>query len=190
MDRTVTNSRSFANPLHAILLAFPVALYPAALLTDITYLNTAEIQWSNFSSWLIAGADLFAGLVLASALLAIFFGRARHAKGRGTLYLIVIAAMFGLGVLNAFQHARDGWHSVGTLGLNFGALPPEPSATRMSPLGSTSVCRGIFRSCAMAETVYPSGTMGSSSPHPSGVGISIAGTRASFCSGSSGRSPV
>jgi uncharacterized membrane protein len=33
------------------------------------------------------------------------------------LYLIVIAAMFGLGVLNAFQHARDGWHSVGTLGL-------------------------------------------------------------------------
>ena len=57
MDRTVTNSRSFANPLHAILLAFPVALYPAALLTDITYLNTAEIQWSNFSSWLIAGAD-------------------------------------------------------------------------------------------------------------------------------------
>ena len=99
MDRTVTNSRSFANPLHAILLAFPVALYPAALLTDITYLNTAEIQWSNFSSWLIAGADLFAGLVLASALLALFFGRARHAKGRGTLYLIVIAAMFGLGVL-------------------------------------------------------------------------------------------
>ena len=117
MDRTVTNSRSFANPLHAILLAFPVALYPAALLTDITYLNTAEIQWSNFSSWLIAGADLFAGLVLASALLALFFGRARHAKGRGTLYLIVIAAMCGLGVLNAFQHAREGWHSVGTLGL-------------------------------------------------------------------------
>ena len=65
MDRTVTHSRSFANPLHAILLAFPVALYPAALLTDITYLNTAEIQWTNFSSWL----------------------------------------------------ARDGWHSVGTLGL-------------------------------------------------------------------------
>ena len=65
---------------------------------------------------------VFAGLVLASALLAIFFGRARHAKGRGTLYLIVIAAMFGLGVLNAFQHARDGWHSVGTLGLMLSIL--------------------------------------------------------------------
>ena len=117
MDRTVTHSRSFANPLHAILLAFPVALYPAALLTDITYLNTAEIQWTNFSSWLIAGADLFAGLVLAWALLGLFFGRARHARLRGIIYLIVVTAMFVLGVLNAFQHARDGWHSVGTFGL-------------------------------------------------------------------------
>lgn len=117
MDRTVNHSRSFANPLHAILLAFPVALYPAALLTDITYLNTAEVQWTNFSSWLIAGADLFAGLVLAWALIGLFVGRARHAKGRGILYLIVVAAMFILGMVNAFQHARDGWHSVGTFGL-------------------------------------------------------------------------
>lgn len=117
MDRTVTPSRPFANPVHAILLAFPVALYPAALLTDITYINTAEVQWTNFSSWLIAGADLFAGLVLGWAVLSRFFGGARHAGGRGTIYLIVVAAMFLLGVLNAFQHARDGWHSVGTMGL-------------------------------------------------------------------------
>ena len=67
MDQTLPHSRSFSSPLHAILLAFPVALYPAALVTDITYLNTAVIQWTNFSSWLIAGADLFAGIVLAWA---------------------------------------------------------------------------------------------------------------------------
>ena len=122
MDRTATQSRHFANPLHAILLAFPGALYPSALLTDITYLKTAEIQWTNFSSWLIAGADFFAGLVLAWALIGMVVGRARHTKGRRTLYLIVVAAMFALGVLNAFQHARDGWHSVGTLGLALSVL--------------------------------------------------------------------
>ena len=122
MDRTAMQSRTFANPLHAILLAFPVALYPSALLTDITYLNTAEIQWTNFSSWLIAGADFFAGLVLAWGLVGMVVGRARHTKGRRTLYLIVVAAMFALGVLNAFQHARDGWHSVGTLGLALSVL--------------------------------------------------------------------
>src|SRR5690606_16367776 len=31
------------HPLHAILLAFPIALFSAALATDITYLNSAEI---------------------------------------------------------------------------------------------------------------------------------------------------
>jgi uncharacterized membrane protein len=36
-------------PLHALLLAFPVALFASALLSDITYLKSAEIQWSNFS---------------------------------------------------------------------------------------------------------------------------------------------
>ena len=117
MNRTVIHPRSFAKPLHAILLAFPVALYPSALLSDITYLNTAEIQWSNFSSWLIAGADFFAGLVLAWSIIGLFAGRAKHARGGGTLYLGVVAVMFAAGVLNAFQHARDGWHSVGTLGL-------------------------------------------------------------------------
>ena len=117
MDAIVTRSRSFANPLHAILLAFPVALFPAALLADLAYLETAEIQWANFASWLIAGADLFAGIVLASALLAFFFGRARHARTRGIFYLVLVFAMFVVGVVNAFQHARDGWHSVQTAGL-------------------------------------------------------------------------
>jgi len=122
VDHTATSTRPFLHPLHAILLAFPVALYPSALLTDITYLNTAVIQWTNFSSWLIAGADFFAGLVLACALAGLFFGRARHARGRGLTYLVIVAAMFVAGVVNAFQHARDGWHSVGTLGLALSIL--------------------------------------------------------------------
>lgn len=114
MAETLARTRSFTNPIHAILLAFPVALYPAALLSDITYLNTAVIQWTNFSSWLIAGADVSAGLVLAWALVSQFLGRTRQ---RGWAYVIVVALMFIAGVLNAFQHARDGWHSVGTFGL-------------------------------------------------------------------------
>ncbi|GGD55340.1 hypothetical protein GRI62_03490 [Erythrobacter arachoides] len=111
-----------ASPIHAILLAFPVALYPAALVSDIAYLQTAVVQWTNFSQWLIAGADLFAGLLLAWALIAFFFGPgrrmgARGARGRSLLYLIVVASMFVTGFVNALQHAKDGWHSVGTAGL-------------------------------------------------------------------------
>ncbi len=122
MDGHAVNARSFANPLHAILLAFPVALYPSALLSDMTYYNTAVIQWTNFSSWLIAGANVFAGLVLAWALVSFFFGRAKHARGPGLLYLGVVAAMFVLGVWNSFHHARDGWHSVGEVGIALSVL--------------------------------------------------------------------
>lgn len=106
-----------ASPLHAILLAFPVALYPSALISDITYLQTSVVQWTNFSQWLIAGADLFAGLLLAWALVSFFFGRARYDRKRSGLYLLVIAAMFVVGFINALQHSKDGWASVGTAGV-------------------------------------------------------------------------
>lgn len=107
-------ARARTGPLHAILLAFPVALYPSALLCDITYLRSAEMQWSNFAAWLIAGADVFAGLLIIVALVR--FVRGGRA-GRDLLYLLAIAAMFVAGVVNAFKHSQDGWSSVGTLGL-------------------------------------------------------------------------
>ena len=106
-----------ASPIHAILIAFPVALYPAALISDVTYLRTSVIQWTNFSQWLIAGADVFAGLLFAWALVSVFFGRARGARGRGTFYLVIVAVMFVVGVINAFQHSKDGWASVGSAGV-------------------------------------------------------------------------
>ena len=117
MQDNPVRAAPLASPIHAILLAFPVALYPSGLIADITYLNTAVVQWTNFAQWLIAGADLFAGLLLAWALASFFFGRGRAARGRSTLYLIVVAAMFVTGVMNALQHSKDGWASVGTAGV-------------------------------------------------------------------------
>ena len=46
-------------PLHATLLAGSVPLFLGALLSDVAYYQTYQIQWSNFASWLIAGAELF-----------------------------------------------------------------------------------------------------------------------------------
>lgn len=108
---------TFLHPLHAILLAFPVALFTAALATDITYLNTAVIQWSNFSSWLIAGALLFGAPVLLWAIIALIKPRAAGLRGRALIYFAVVALMWALGFLNALKHSSDGWSSVGTLGL-------------------------------------------------------------------------
>jgi uncharacterized membrane protein len=110
-------SRLGPHPLHALLLAFPVALFPAALLTDITYLNTAEIQWTNFSAWLNVGALLFGGPVLFWAFVNTMRLRRSPVHRRALAYFLVVAAMWILGLVNAFKHSGDGWSSVGTGGL-------------------------------------------------------------------------
>ncbi|MBA4805444.1 MAG: hypothetical protein H2038_12415 [Brevundimonas sp.] len=113
----MTAIRRTGTALHRILLAFPTALFPAAMITDIAYLRTAQIQWSNFSAWLITGGLVFGGLVLVWSLaeLALAFrtaGRAIHA-----IYAGLLAAMCLLGLVDAFKHSQDAWSSVGTFGL-------------------------------------------------------------------------
>ena len=104
------------HPLHAILLAFPIALFSAALVSDITYLNTAEIQWTNFSAWLITGGLVFGAPALLWALILLI--RRGSTGGRDTLvYFLLAAVMWIAALINAFQHSRDAWSSVGTTGL-------------------------------------------------------------------------
>ncbi|WP_041391724.1 DUF2231 domain-containing protein [Sphingobium sp. SYK-6] len=111
------------HPLHAILLSFPVAMFSGALLSDLAYLKTAEIQWSNFSAWLITGAMLGGTGALVWAALSFVLGK-RRAPGRPRAlgYLLILAAMWILGLINAFQHSRDGWSSVGGAGLALSIL--------------------------------------------------------------------
>lgn len=117
MPQAQWSVRRILHTVHALLLGFPVALFAAALVTDITYLNTAHIQWTNFSSWLIAGALVFGGGVIVCALLAVFLDGRRTSRRFHLVYVAVIAVMWIVGLINAFQHSRDGWSSVGTEGL-------------------------------------------------------------------------
>lgn len=93
------------HPLHAILLAFPFPLFLGALVSDIAYWNTFQIQWANFSSWLIAGGLLGGGFALLWALIDLV----RFRTGQIFLYFIVLLAMWVLGLVNALVHAKDAW---------------------------------------------------------------------------------
>ena len=106
------------HPVHAILLGFPIALFSSALVADVAYLRTAEIQWTNFSAWLISGALLIGGLLLAWALISLVIGwRSEGQRTRRLLYVFILAAMLALGLVNIFKHSMDAWSSVETLGL-------------------------------------------------------------------------
>lgn len=100
-------SRYTPNPLHATLLAGTVPLFLGALLSDIAYFRSYQIQWSNFASWLIAGGLVFCGLAILFALINLI--RATFKQGRPLIYFLLLATTWGLGFINALQHAKDAW---------------------------------------------------------------------------------
>jgi uncharacterized membrane protein len=94
------------HPLHAFLLAASFPLFLGAMITDIAYGRTYEIQWSNFSSWLLAGALVFAACALLWSVVDFFRG------GRGTrplVYMVLLLATWAVGFVNSLVHARDAW---------------------------------------------------------------------------------
>ena len=94
-------------PLHAILLGGTVSLFLGAMLSDLAYYQSHQIQWSNFASWLNAGAMVLCGVALVFALVNLL--RARQKGGQPLTYFVVLLATFVLGLFTAFQHAKDAW---------------------------------------------------------------------------------
>ena len=83
-------------------------MFPAALASDITYLNSAEIQWT--------GGLLGGGFALIWSIVALL-RRKGSARSRLAIVSVLLLMMMIAGLINAFQHSRDGWSSVGTTGL-------------------------------------------------------------------------
>ncbi|WP_194865721.1 DUF2231 domain-containing protein [Alloalcanivorax profundimaris] len=107
-DNNVMDYPRALHPLHAILLAFPLPLFLGALLSDLAYSSTYEVQWANFASWLIAGAMLVGALATLWALIECAVS-GRQRTGKHVAYVIVLLAMLGVGFINALVHTKDGW---------------------------------------------------------------------------------
>ena len=110
MTATVDRNDSWAlHPVHAVLLAGTIPLFLGAMLSDIAYASSFQVQWTNFASWLIAGGLVFGGLALLCALAGLF--RADRGRRRG-LYVVLLLATWILGFVNALIHAKDAWGSM------------------------------------------------------------------------------
>lgn len=95
------------HPLHAVLLASTIPLFLGALLSDVAYARSEEIQWSNFASWLIVGGMVFCGCALLWAVVELFRGDRR--AGQAITYVGLVLATFVFGFVNALIHAKDAW---------------------------------------------------------------------------------
>lgn len=103
-DRTLAGT---IHPVHAVLLAATVPLLLGGLLSDVAYVSSYQIQWSNFAAWLIAGGMVFTGFALLWALVELL--RAGQRGGRPLIYFLLLLAIFVFGLVNSFIHARDAW---------------------------------------------------------------------------------
>ena len=109
-------------PIHAMLVPFPIVCFVGALLTDIAYANTANIQWTNFSQWLIAFGTLFAGIAAIFGMIDFFFGTRSDRPTIGWIHMIANLVLFVVALFNNFVHARDGWTSVVPTGLTLSII--------------------------------------------------------------------
>ena len=89
------------------MLGGALSLFLGALISDVAYYNTYEIQWQNFSSWLIVGGLFFSGFALVFAIVDAF-RPVRRATGY-FFYGVIVLATWLVAFFNALMHARDAW---------------------------------------------------------------------------------
>ncbi|HJR15135.1 MAG TPA: DUF2231 domain-containing protein [Rhodanobacteraceae bacterium] len=106
----VERTRWVLHPLNAVLLAGTLALFLGALLSDIAYFRSYEIQWNNFSSWLLAGALVVGALAFLAAVVDLF--RDRWRVWPVLVYGLLVLATWILGFIDELVHARDAWASM------------------------------------------------------------------------------
>ena len=104
-------------PIHAMLVPFPIVCFVGALLSDIAYAETAHMQWSNFSAWLLAFGTLFAAIAAIFGLIDFFLGSRGDRPTIGWFHMIGNLALFVVALFNNFVHTRDAWTSVVPTGL-------------------------------------------------------------------------
>jgi uncharacterized membrane protein len=121
-DRITPRATIGGVPIHAMLVPFPIVCFVGALITDIAYANTAVVQWTNFSQWLLAFGTLFAGIAAVFGLIDFFFGSRGDRPTIGWIHLAGNLILFVVALFNNLVHARDGWTSVVPTGLTLSII--------------------------------------------------------------------
>jgi uncharacterized membrane protein len=103
--------------LHTLLAPIPFACFLGTLVTDIVYAATADMQWANFSAWMLVVGLIVSVLVVIAGLIDLVGDRRRRTSGLAWIHGLGDAAALALAVLNVFVHSRDAYTSVVPEGL-------------------------------------------------------------------------
>lgn len=105
--------------LHPPFVAAGGALLIAAFVTDLIYSETSQMQWANFSAWLITGGLALAFVAAIFLAIDVLLGRTGPVHRIEFAGLVLVAI---LSIANAFIHSRDAWTSVVPQGITISAI--------------------------------------------------------------------
>jgi uncharacterized membrane protein len=104
-----------------MLAAFPLTCFVGAFVTDIAYSRSAQMQWANFSVWLIA-AGVAMGVVAALVGIVDALVTRRKRRRSSTWHNLLTIVTFVFAIINGFIHSRDAWTSVVPTGIILSAI--------------------------------------------------------------------
>jgi uncharacterized membrane protein len=113
----VGSSPGITYPLHVILAAYPIACFTGAFLTDIVYARSYDMQWANFSVWLITAGLVMGALAALAGIVDLVFGKKVRADRMRWPHTIGNIAVLLLSLWNVLIHSRDAYTSVVPTGI-------------------------------------------------------------------------
>ena len=116
-DISGPTARRGGHPILRILASFPIACFTCALLTDIAYLRTTNVMWTDFSAWLLAAG--MAGGVVAALAGVVSWLTDRRGRTQRSIWPLMLGSLLVLATafLDNLVHSRDAWTSVMPTGL-------------------------------------------------------------------------
>lgn len=95
-----------------MLVPIPITCFAGTLLTDIAYAESANIQWANFSAWMLTIGLIVAAFAVIAGLIDFLSDRRIRDLRAVWIHAGGNAVALVLEIINAFVHSRDGYTSV------------------------------------------------------------------------------
>jgi uncharacterized membrane protein len=109
-------------PIHSMLVQFPVVCFTLTLLTDLAYWRTADLMWYRFSAWLLLAGLVFGALAAIAGGIDFLARRRLRAQRSAWPHTIGSIVVLILAIINSFIHAGDGWTAIVPWGIVLSAV--------------------------------------------------------------------
>jgi uncharacterized membrane protein len=116
-----SKARFVRRSLYATLAGITFACLWGTVLTDVVYWQTAAMQWSNFSAWLLT-VGLFVAVPAVILGLIDLLDRRVRAISAAWIHGLAAGLALPLSIVNAFVHTQDAYSSVVPDGLTLSAI--------------------------------------------------------------------